>query len=126
MSRYVAAATERLVAEARAMAKLSHANVVAVYDVEALATGAVILVMEYLPGQTLQARLQEERRDWRAVAELSATANVLAEADATVVQKAHELTGGLRPLSRCADTKALTADVEPPGPANAGAMHLTC
>ncbi len=51
----------RLVAEARAMAKLSHPNVVAVYDVEEVEDGEVVLVMEYVAGQTLGAWLREPR-----------------------------------------------------------------
>jgi tetratricopeptide (TPR) repeat protein/tRNA A-37 threonylcarbamoyl transferase component Bud32 len=42
----------RLLREARAMARLSHANVVAVYDVEALDDG-VALAMEFVQGGTL-------------------------------------------------------------------------
>ncbi len=45
----------RLVAEARAMAQLSHPNVVSVYDVEELDAGEVILVMEFVEGRTLGA-----------------------------------------------------------------------
>jgi tetratricopeptide (TPR) repeat protein/tRNA A-37 threonylcarbamoyl transferase component Bud32 len=45
--------TRRLAAEARAMAMLSHPNVVAVYDVEAAATEQLVLVMEYVDGPTL-------------------------------------------------------------------------
>jgi len=60
-------ATERLVAEARAMAKLSHPNVVAVYDVEALDDGQVMLVMEYVAGQTLQGWLADKRWPWTDV-----------------------------------------------------------
>jgi tetratricopeptide (TPR) repeat protein len=44
---------QRLVAEARAMAKLSHPNVVAVYGVEELADDRIVLVMEYVAGVTL-------------------------------------------------------------------------
>ncbi|HWB75052.1 MAG TPA: serine/threonine-protein kinase [Nannocystaceae bacterium] len=43
----------RLVAEARAMAKLAHPNVVAVYDVEELPHDQVVVVMEYVAGDTL-------------------------------------------------------------------------
>lgn len=58
------AMTRRLVAEARAMAKLSHPNVVAVYDVEELDEGRVVLVMEYVPGTTLRAWLEMRERSW--------------------------------------------------------------
>ena len=59
----------------------------------------------------------------RAKADLQVVTQVLAEADAQTVQKAHELTGGLRPLSRCSDIEALLADVEPPLPADAPAVE---
>jgi tetratricopeptide (TPR) repeat protein len=52
----------------------------------------------------------------QAKLELGAVTAVLADADAEVVQRAHELTAGLRPLSRCADLEALQAGVEPPSP----------
>ena len=58
--------TKRLVAEARALAKLSHPNVVAVYDVEELDDGEVVIVMEFVAGQTLTAWLQHAR-PWRVV-----------------------------------------------------------
>lgn len=52
----------------------------------------------------------------QAKIELGAVTGVLADADADVVERAHELTAGLRPLSRCGDIEALQADVQPPGP----------
>jgi tetratricopeptide (TPR) repeat protein/tRNA A-37 threonylcarbamoyl transferase component Bud32 len=52
----------------------------------------------------------------RARVDLAAVTGVLAEADLAAVQRAHDLTAGLRPLSRCADVEALEADVEPPLP----------
>ncbi|MEM9462518.1 MAG: serine/threonine-protein kinase [Myxococcota bacterium] len=63
-------AADRLVAEARAMAKLSHPNVVAVYDVEVTDHG-VTLVMEYVPGPTLRAWLRQTKspRPWEKVVE---------------------------------------------------------
>jgi tetratricopeptide (TPR) repeat protein/tRNA A-37 threonylcarbamoyl transferase component Bud32 len=65
----------RLVAEARAMAKLSHANVVTIYDVEELSesrgapteAARIVLVMEYVPGSTLQDWLRERARAWQDV-----------------------------------------------------------
>jgi tetratricopeptide (TPR) repeat protein/predicted Ser/Thr protein kinase len=61
----------------------------------------------------------------RAAVDLHATVDALADADADVVQEAHELVAGLRPLSRCADIEALTQDVEPPLPEQAPAVEAT-
>src|SRR6266542_1175444 len=57
---------ERLLREARAMARLSHPNVLAVYDDGEL-DGQVFLAMELVEGRTLTAWLGEERRSWREV-----------------------------------------------------------
>ena len=61
----------RLVAEARAMARLSHPNVVAVYDVhepdENRDDSSLMIVMEYVPGCTLAGWLREAERPWEAV-----------------------------------------------------------
>jgi serine/threonine-protein kinase len=59
--------TRRLVTEARAMAKVSHPNVVAVFDVEEATSGELVLVMEYVRGTTLREWFGESLRDWRAV-----------------------------------------------------------
>jgi eukaryotic-like serine/threonine-protein kinase len=73
----------RLVAEARAMAKLSHPNVVAVYDVEELEDEQVVLVMEYVAGTTLRRWLREEGRTWQEVVRMfSASGRGLAAAHA--------------------------------------------
>jgi tetratricopeptide (TPR) repeat protein len=61
-----AASAARLVREARAMAKLSHPNVVPVYDV-GQHQGAVFIAMGLIEGQTLRAWLEAERRSWREV-----------------------------------------------------------
>ena len=58
----------------------------------------------------------------RAKVELAAVTQVLAEADAQTVQKAHDVLAALRPLDRCADVAALQADVEPPLPTEADAV----
>jgi tetratricopeptide (TPR) repeat protein/predicted Ser/Thr protein kinase len=58
----------RLRAEARALAKLSHANVVQVYEVGEH-EGHTFLAMEYIEGQTLAAYLAERARPWQAVLE---------------------------------------------------------
>ena len=55
-----AGAAERLIAEARAMASLSHDDVAVLYEV-ARWRGTPLLVMEYLAGGTLAARLRGSR-----------------------------------------------------------------
>jgi eukaryotic-like serine/threonine-protein kinase len=72
----------RLVREARALARLSHPNVVAVYDVglvepEGTTLGAgttVFIAMEYVRGTTLRHWLAEAPRPWREVKEMLAQA----------------------------------------------------
>ncbi len=57
---------KRLQREAQAMAKLSHPNVVAIYDV-GMVEDQLFLAMEFVKGQTLTRWLQSERRSWRSV-----------------------------------------------------------
>ena len=64
-----AALRERLLGEARAMARLSHPNVLAVHDVGTLGD-AVFLAMELVEGQTLTAWLAQRKRSWREVLEV--------------------------------------------------------
>ena len=59
----------RLVREAKAMAKLSHPNVGAIFDV-GVHEGRVFLAMEYLPGGTLTQWLSAEKRPWRQVIQM--------------------------------------------------------
>ncbi len=59
-------ASARLVNEARAMAKVSHPNVVPVYDVETLPDGQIVLVMQYIAGRTLRSWTRTPR-PWREV-----------------------------------------------------------
>ncbi len=54
----------RLVREAKAMAKLSHPNVGAIFDV-GVHQEQVFLAMEYLPGGTLRRWIESEKRSWR-------------------------------------------------------------
>lgn len=53
----------RLVREARALAKITHPNVVAVFEVGEV-EDEVYIAMEYVEGQTLRAWLKEKKRSW--------------------------------------------------------------
>ncbi|MFY0537674.1 protein kinase domain-containing protein [Nannocystis pusilla] len=56
----------RMVREAQAMARLSHPNVVQVYQVGEHGDG-IYVAMEYVEGQTLTAWLRAEKRPWQLV-----------------------------------------------------------
>ncbi len=60
---------ERLMAEARALARLSHPNVIAVHDV-AVHHGRIVVAMEFVDGETLTARLAREPMPWSTVLEV--------------------------------------------------------
>jgi tetratricopeptide (TPR) repeat protein len=57
---------QRLLREARAMARLSHANVVAVHDVGTFA-GGLYVSMAFVEGQTLREWLAAKKRPWREI-----------------------------------------------------------
>src|SRR5262245_32794531 len=59
----------RLLREARAMARISHPNVVAVYDAGTLEDGSVFIAMELVDGRTLRRWRQEEAPLWHQVLE---------------------------------------------------------
>lgn len=56
----------RLLREARAIARLSHPNVVTVYDAGTF-DDRVFIAMEFVEGQTIDTWLRAERRTWREV-----------------------------------------------------------
>ncbi|WP_375768803.1 tetratricopeptide repeat protein [Archangium gephyra] len=57
----------RQVREAMAMARLSHPNVVAVYDAGPLEDGSLFIAMEYVRGRTLRQWCAQQARSWREV-----------------------------------------------------------
>jgi len=59
---------QRLLREARACGKLSHRNIVQIYDVGETLTGEPFLVLELLRGRTLAERLKDTRRMGPAMA----------------------------------------------------------
>jgi tetratricopeptide (TPR) repeat protein/tRNA A-37 threonylcarbamoyl transferase component Bud32 len=59
-------AQARLLREAQAMAKLSHPNVIQVYDV-GTHEGQVYIAMEFVDGSTLERWLRERPRSWREI-----------------------------------------------------------
>jgi serine/threonine protein kinase len=59
----------RLLREARAMARLSHPNVIPVYDAGTY-EGQVFVAMEFVEGQTLKQWLAERPRPWRDVLDI--------------------------------------------------------
>src|SRR5690606_14002911 len=61
-----AAARERMVREAQAMARLSHPNVVQVHDVGDQG-GQLYVAMEFVKGMTLRTWLSEQDRPWREI-----------------------------------------------------------
>jgi eukaryotic-like serine/threonine-protein kinase len=62
--------TSELVREAKALAKLSHPNVISVFDVVEASRGSgieLVLAMEYVDGQTVSTWLRRERPHWRTI-----------------------------------------------------------
>ncbi len=79
---------ERLRREARALARLSHPNVVQVYEVDEH-EGQTFVVMEYIDGQTLGRWLAQTERSWNEVLEvfLAAARGLIAAHEAGLVHR---------------------------------------
>jgi serine/threonine-protein kinase len=63
------AAVQRMLREARAMAKLSHPNVITVFEVDQLETGQSFIAMEYVDGGTLRSWATQSHH-WREVVDV--------------------------------------------------------
>jgi serine/threonine protein kinase len=61
------AGAARLLREAKAMARLTHPNVITVHDVGVLPDGQVFVAMEFVDGLTLHAWQQHETRSWQEI-----------------------------------------------------------
>ena len=71
---------QRLLVEARAMARLDHPNVVTVFDA-GTSEGRVYLAMEHVAGTTLRGWLSAAPRSWREIAEICHRNGTLVLAD---------------------------------------------
>src|SRR5262249_20782612 len=61
-----AKSSARMLREAQALARVSHQNVISVFDMGTL-DGQVFIAMEYIEGRTLKEWLGEKPRTWREV-----------------------------------------------------------
>ena len=79
----------RMLREAQAMARLSHPNVVAIYDVGTLEDGAIFIAMEMVEGQTLRRWCEQAPRSWREIltAYLDAARGLAAAHEAGLVHR---------------------------------------
>jgi serine/threonine protein kinase/tetratricopeptide (TPR) repeat protein len=128
------AARTRLLREAQAMARVSHPNVIAIYDVGALEEH-VFLAMELIEGGTLAAWLRSTPRSWRQVVDMYRRAGQGLEAahQAGLVHrdfKPENVLVGRDGRPRVTDfglarAALLTADGAPEGPGAAAAADPT-
>ena len=77
----------RLLREARAIARLSHPNVIAVHDAGTV-DDRVYIAMEFVEGETVNAWLRAQARSWREVVDVFiAAGRGLAAAHAAILSK---------------------------------------
>ncbi|HKE17265.1 MAG TPA: protein kinase [Kofleriaceae bacterium] len=130
-----AAARDRLLREAQAMARLEHANVVPVFDVGTTGDN-IYMVMPFMPGGTLGEWLGAEPRPWRSVlARFLAAGRGLTAAHAHGIVhrdfKPDNVLLGVRGEVRVADFGLAQLAAQPapeddaPTPTPAGPAHLT-
>ncbi len=113
-----------LLREAEAMARLSHPNIVGIYDAAVHGDGRVFIVLELVEGQTLARWLCDGRRSWRQIltAFLAAGEGLIAIHEAALVHgdfKPANVLVGRDGRIRIADfglSKALPARLEPAAP----------
>jgi tetratricopeptide (TPR) repeat protein len=119
-------AQQRLLREAQAQARLSHPNVVTIYEVDTLPEGKLFIAMELVKGQTLGAWQDDGARTWQEiVAMYTAAGEGLAAAHRGAVvhrdfKPDNVLVGDDRRV-RVADfglAFAAEPEAEPPGPAD--------
>ncbi|MEX1364564.1 MAG: tetratricopeptide repeat protein, partial [Nannocystaceae bacterium] len=97
-------------------------------QLEQYADGWAQMYTEACEATTVRAEQSDRMMDLRmacldrALVDLGAAVETLSGADAELVRKAHEVTAGMRPLSWCADTEALDAELDPPRPQEAEAV----
>ncbi|HEX3764352.1 MAG TPA: protein kinase [Kofleriaceae bacterium] len=130
-------ARQRLLREAQALARLSHPNVVTVYEAGTLPDGGLFIAMELVKGETLRAWQRRPGRTWREIAAIYAEAGRgLAAAHQTGIIhrdfKPDNVLVGDDGRVRVADfglalatDAAAPRDPPPPGAARASAPRLT-
>lgn len=80
--------SERFLNEARATSIVRHPGLMKVYDHQKLPSGALCLIMEFLDGESLESRLQRQRRSGDRLP-TSQTVEIIRQA-ASALQAAHE------------------------------------